>query len=129
MVVGFTGTQDGMTKTQLYSFIEVLDGTDIAKFHHGDCWGADAQAHHLVRALTQASIITHPPSNSQKRAFVEADDILPCKDYLKRNRDIVDACDVLIATPKTREEERRSGTWSTVRYARNKKKKVIIIYP
>lgn len=46
----------------------------------------------------------------------------------KRNHDIVDATEWLIATPK-KFEEIRSGTWATVRYAKKVKKPVTIIWP
>ncbi len=55
--------------------------------------------------------------------------ILGKKPYLARNRDIVNAADVLIAGPGGMEEIMRSGTWATVRYARKKQKPVIIVYP
>ena len=51
------------------------------------------------------------------------------KPPLDRNRDIVDACDVLIATPKDFVEELRSGTWATVRYARKQRKPLVIVWP
>ena len=50
------------------------------------------------------------------------------KRYLERNRDIVDACDILIACPRTLKEELRSGTWATVRYARKVGKPVAILW-
>jgi len=48
---------------------------------------------------------------------------------LVRNRDIVDATDMLIAAPATRKEVLRSGTWATIRYAKKMKKWIYIIYP
>ena len=53
----------------------------------------------------------------------------PAKDYLVRNHDIVDVCDVLVATPGQKEEQIRSGTWATIRYARKIRKQIIIVYP
>lgn len=35
----------------------------------------------------------------------------------------------MIATPSSKEEELRSGTWSTVRYARKLRRPVTLIYP
>ena len=41
---------------------------------------------------------------------------------------LVDACEVLLATPKG-PEKLRSGTWATVRYARKVGKRIVIIEP
>ncbi len=43
-----------------------------------------------------------------------------------QNDRLIDHCDLLIAFPHTTKETRRSGTWATVRRARNASKKVII---
>jgi len=51
------------------------------------------------------------------------------KPYLERNHNIVDESELLIACPKSKEEELRSGTWATVRYARKKGVRIILIYP
>lgn len=53
----------------------------------------------------------------------------PVKPPLKRNYDIVDACDILLAAPRTLTEELRSGTWATIRYARKTGKKYLILAP
>lgn len=127
MKIGFTGTQNGMTKEQRYMLFYVLTECE-GEFHHGDCIGADAQAHDIAeeRGL---HIVIHPPDIMKKRAFKRGSQIRQAKPYLYRNRDIVNECDELIATPKEFDEQKRSGTWSTIRYARKMKKKVTIIYP
>lgn len=129
MKIGFTGTQKGMTVPQLEKLYSILDrfrkGT---QFHHGDCIGADCQAGGTANSLGYL-IIIHPPNVDTKRAFCYSDETLPPKPYLDRNKDIVDATDFLIASPGEKEEQLRSGTWSTVRYARKKNKRVMIIFP
>ena len=94
MKIGFTGTQIGMCKdqrNQLYHYLKDLGATE---FHHGDCIGADKQAHDIALAIG-VDIIIHPPENDKKRAFCEGykrrAKPLP---YLDRNRRIVDTCDV-----------------------------------
>ena len=117
--IGFTGTQEGMSEKQRSSLRQVLAGffADGARvFRHGDCVGADAQAHAIAKAIG-FRVVIHPPSDDSKRAFCQGDVVLTPRPYLLRNRHIVDASGVLIATPKG-DEELRSGTWSTVRYAR-----------
>ncbi len=128
MIIGFTGTQDGMTPTQVEILISVLSGLEIEEVHHGDCIGADTEFHNVVVSVcSTAKIIIHPPNNASKRAF-NSGFVLCEKPYLTRNKDIVNAVDMMIAMPKG-EETVRSGTWSTVRYARKIGKPVVIIYP
>ena len=125
MKVGFTGTQQGMTLAQNMAFRHLISGCH-GDFHHGDCVGADAEAHDLAR-LCWFKIIIHPPTNSSKRAWKEGDETRPCSPYLVRNKHIVDESEWLIATPKEDTNQLRSGTWSTVRYAMKKKRDVTII--
>src|SRR5258708_38911504 len=121
MKVGFTGTQRGLTERQRVMLGLYLAGLEGAceEFHHGDCIGADAEAHELVRRYN-VPVVIHPPDNSSKRAFCsDYHAAMPLSPYLARNRDIVDAVDLMIACPSGI-EVRRSGTWATVRYARQK---------
>lgn len=126
--VGFTGTQLGMTDYQISQFVEVLKYLEPLTLHQGDCIGADDQANTIAREL-YIYTICHPPIKNSKRAFTECDEYMEPKDYLERNHDIVDESTVLISTPKGMEEELRSGTWATIRYARRTDKPVIIIWP
>jgi NAD(P)H-hydrate repair Nnr-like enzyme with NAD(P)H-hydrate dehydratase domain len=126
MIAGFTGTQQGMTDNQKETFAKLLERVD--ELHHGDCIGADADAHRIAKDLKK-SVHSYPPINQSKRAFCDADVINSEKEYLVRNHDIVDSSDFLIATPKGNKEELRSGTWATIRYARKVGKKVVIIWP
>ncbi len=129
--IGFTGTRKGMTTEQrleLFSQMEmhVCDGA-IAR--HGDCVGADYEFHHL--ALTLGFLVTlHPPDYDGLRAFCKgAEHEEDPRPYLVRNRDIVKGSDLMFATPGTSSEVRRSGTWDTIRYAKESRCSLIIIYP
>lgn len=127
--VAFTGTQRGMTAEQFDRFCSALtlDVMAFDWFHHGDCIGADAQAHAAVRRLT-TRIHVHPCNIPSKRAFCVGDAASPVAPPLDRNRVMVDLSAALIATPGQMVEELRSGTWSTIRYAR-KRIPVHIIWP
>jgi hypothetical protein len=141
--IGFTGTQKGMTILQSSAIIKLFTvlcdsqpgrmcAPDFveAEFHMGDCIGADKRFWELCQALPPTKrLIGHIPDNNSKRAFCKYDEERKPKPYLERNHDIVDESDYLIATPGERTEQVRSGTWATVRYARKKKKKIILIYP
>lgn len=54
--------------------------------------------------------------------------MLPVKKPLDRNRDIVEAAEVLIACPDGPERQ-RSGTWATIRHALRVGKPVVIVWP
>ena len=129
MKIGFTGTQTGMTHMQKRVFERLLHQFGCTEFHHGDCIGADSDAHKIARTLAVPWIVIHPPTDPRKRAFCKANLVRPEKAYILRNHDIVNDTDTLIATPKEDTEQLRSGTWATIRYANKTGKRVIIIYP
>lgn len=133
MKIGFTGTQLGCSEEQFFSFRCFIEDLKPTEFHHGDCIGADSQAHRVVREISsplfRINIIIHPPLNPDKRALCESDERRTPKDYLVRNRDIVNETDLLIACPKEANEIIRSGTWSTIRYAKKMGRVCRIICP
>lgn len=119
MKIGFTGTQFGMNQAQRHQLVEFfkLNAAAISEFHHGDCVGADAQAHNIARSFG-LKVITHPCTIHSKRAHCSADyEEIPMAP-LTRNKRIVKVVDHLVAAPFEPTEQRRSGTWATVRYAR-----------
>lgn len=125
--IGITGTQDGLTSFQQDKFRQILTVFEkqIEQIHHGDCVGADSIAHDISINEFSLKIVIHPPNNPTKRAYKkDFFQINKEKDYLERNKEIVKQTDFLIAFPKNIEGELlRSGTWSTVRYARKQNKK------
>jgi hypothetical protein len=147
MNVGFTGTRKGMSERQKKEledwFEEHYDSYEdspnyLAEFHHGDCEGADEAAHELAGYYFKKRVV-HPPLDPKYRAYTISD-MTPLylpkeygyrqpKEYLARNHDIVDECAILIAAPQFAFEELRSGTWATVRYARQQGKPVVILEP
>lgn len=130
MKVGFTGTRTGMWLGQITTLRVLLGVLSIEEFHHGDCVGADAQAHDLVREQCPGvKIVVHPPVVPKFRARMIGDLEMPEKAYLDRNRDIIKECDLLIGTPNEYEEKARSGTWYTIREGIRRKKRVIVIWP
>ena len=136
--LGFTGTRQGMSPRQLQALNVLLRNIPKYQFHHGDCLGADDEAHTL--ALIELNddnpnetIVIHPPTDKKYCANHEATVHITmrlAKPYLERNRDIVNSCDLLIAAPNSLDEPdnpRGSGTWFTIRYARANIVPVIIL--
>jgi hypothetical protein len=126
--VGFTGTQRGMTIAQAKSVGAVLGrvtGGD-SWFHHGDCIGADYEAHTIAKQLGW-KIHLHPPTDMRRRVYCKPDKSDMPQDYLARNRNIANTVSMLIAAPGG-PEQLRSGTWSTVRYARKRQIPIVIVW-
>lgn len=127
--LGFTGTQFGMTAAQRASLRRLLVERHVTVLHHGDCVGADAQAHEVALELGIA-VELHPPSDESRRAYCRgARRVHPARPYLVRNRAIVESTAALVATPRGDFEVRRSGTWTTVRYARHLRARLTVIWP
>jgi len=131
MNIGFTGTRNGMTVEQMIALKELLNILEEPLIaHHGDCVGADKNFHDIIKKFRPNTLIhIHPPSFTAERAFCKGDVLLSEEDYRTRNYNIVDSCDILIAAPYRNTEESYSGTWMTVRYARRKQKRHVIIWP
>lgn len=130
MIVGFTGTQEGMRGAQKFVVENKLLSfwTPDSWFHHGVCIGADEQAGAIARSLGYR-LHAHPPINTSKMSTIVSDRSEEAGEYLDRNRDIVLACEVLIAAPATMRSQVRSGTWSTWRYAAQLRKPRLLVLP
>lgn len=139
MHVGFSGTQNGMTDRQSEQVEEILKSIQLNQLdeggdsdlvlHHGDCIGADEDVHLMLRQPWSSYLITiHPPLDAKKRAHMKGDKTFPTHGYLERNRMIVLSSNVLLAAPAS-EEVLRSGTWATIRYARERKTPITIVMP
>ncbi len=116
MIVGFTGTQLGMSQKQRDALRKLLTRLGPRELHHGDCIGADAEANEIAIDLGIRTI-GHPPKNPKKRAYCECNMWYAPKEYIQRNHLMVDMCDHIIVAPKSDTQIIRSGTWATYRYA------------
>jgi hypothetical protein len=128
MKIGFTGSREGMSNKQKEQFVLLLQDMGMTEFHHGDCEGADAEAHDIVREFfPDVRIVVHPPFKSSKRAYKNGDEIREPDDYLPRDERIVNETMFLFGAPKSNTELKRSGTWYTIRYARRKDKQHTVL--
>jgi hypothetical protein len=134
MHVSFTGTSESVKMPQLDRLNEelrILRDKGFEWLHHGDCINADADAHRIWQALG-GKIWLHPPDNDKKRAYCElqmGDCSEPELPYSIRNQYIVKRGRRLLACPGTMTEITRSGSWSTIRYARKLYRNIKIILP
>lgn len=137
MDIGFTGTRWGMGDIRIPIVTYIADKLKVSKVAHGMCIGSDTDFHNLIRAMKRKVWIKgHPPIIKSLFSDLECDEIAEPKDYLERNKDIVNENEILIATPNEFTEKLRSGTWATIRYARKviksgkgKCKKLYIVFP
>ena len=138
MILGFTGTRNTPTELQSKWLLNYLIDSGATELHHGGCVGSDWLAHKHAVSLS-IRVVVHPGPAGKWRAeecLVPSRlvTVLPAKDYIPRDYDIVDACERLLATPKElpgNEPGRGSGTWATVRYARRPQiaRPTVICYP
>lgn len=130
-IVGFTATQKGMTRDQRVELTWLLEklrrahGDDL-EFHHGDCVNGDEQGFKIANGLGIRTV-AHPGPYKSKRAFTKSDVVNYPQPYMTRNALIARMCNELIAAPLSDVEQRRSGTWATVRRARDYNRPVTIL--
>lgn len=129
-IIGFSGSRLGMTVSQMKQLRDMLVDRFVpgAQFHHGDCIGADAEAHGIARAVGYW-IVGHPPQNPALRAWCAVDEQRRPAPYLSRDDAIVAETRELLAAPDTAHERLQSGTWATVRRARKAGKPYEVITP
>jgi len=144
--IGFTGTREGMTDEQKKTFRDTISRVkNNIVLHNGCCVGADENAFEICLDLGNTSFAMHPPINksivfpydemhkkkcNDDPGYSHAMEINVDRDYLERDRNIVEEAGFVIATPKnTTEEKRGSGTWYTIRQAGKMGKAVMIIWP
>lgn len=128
--IGFTGTRAGLTPEQRKSLYDYLCGYHPwdTEFVHGDCVGADAEAHGIATELGLVTV-AYPSYHDDVRAFCAATIVKERNPPKARDILIVVHTDFLIACPRGRDEELRSGTWFTIRQAKKHGKKIFMIYP
>lgn len=121
--IGFTGTREGLKPMQLdslFMYVNLLTTkivnpefvNDRIVFHHGDCVGADAEFHNLLRKYFDSTsyIVIHPQIDSSLRAWCKGDFMHDPKPYLKRNEYIVQCTQMLLACPKEMRNPGKGGT-------------------
>lgn len=131
--IGFTGTQHGMTDVQAERVAALVQHRDFYA-HHGCCVGADEQFDMIVRLAKNFRGVVHHPCDPPDKQMTIRPDLLrdavrPIRKPLVRNMDIVIESHVMIGAPREMRPQRRSGTWTTIGYAREAKKPMWIVFP
>lgn len=132
-IVAVSGTRHRNSDEQRAWVRQMLTDGPWTELRHGACVGADETTHHLA-VERGMQVVIHPPTDTKHMmALPEPSDtitIMPAKPYIPRNHDLTDPAEVLLALPNGSEEDNpRSGTWATVRYALDNRKPVAICYP
>jgi hypothetical protein len=137
MIIGVTGTRNGMNPRQniiAWDFLNkqfyIAQKTEIIRpeFHHGDCKGVDEQTAAMAMKIGYY-VVCHPPFNKLLRAFQISNISRHEYSYLRRNRNIVDECHMLLVIPKEQSPQLKGGTWYTHDYALKTNKPVFVVYP
>lgn len=130
--IGVTGTRSGCTefqKMQIEGFLtHVALIHDFVELHHGDCVGVDAEVAKMAEKIG-IKIICHPPINPELRAYFKSDETREPYTYFKRNRNIVDECELLLVVPYQMEHQPNGGTWYTHDYAEKNDVSKIVFWP
>lgn len=118
-----------MTPAQINAFRTLIAELKPTEFHHGDCIGADAEAHDIVREFPHIKIVIHPPVDEEHRAWKKGDESERPLTHFARNRAIVDKTDLLIGASVSDVPLPRGGTWYTIDYAIKIGKPIRILWP
>jgi len=140
VIIGVTGSRYGMTPQQEKKFRSLIyrevgyrnldrSASEKDQFHHGACVGADEQMARIAKEEYGLWLVAHPGDMPSWTTKYDSDVTLKPQAALMRNMDIVYQCDVLIAMPHTHHEVLRSGTWATIRGARSRSVRGVIVYP
>ena len=129
MKIGVTGTREGANEAQLLTVIKFMESLGPNhELHHGDCKGVDVQVAAAARARGWR-IVCHPPKSTETQGHFGGDEVREPLGYLQRDRNIVDATELLLVVPLQNKWQPKGGTWYTHDYAVKKGKTVELFYP
>ena len=138
MILGFTGTRNGMT-TRQFKMLPLVISSFPERILHGGADGSDTEFHDFLadRGFFDLSLVIEifPASLEKYHEWIKRTrrqhlSIVHLHEApLSRNIAMAQRCHHLLATPATEEETPRGGTWHTIRMARLFQKPITIITP
>ena len=140
MNIGATGTEHGATEPQLEKAVSLIAKRikryGSARLCQGCCIGFDEQITVAAKERwpDEVFICAHPPllvAKLSQQAVDLSDRVMPAKDYLSRDRDIVrHGRDWVVGAPEGfRYRTRGSGTWYTLTYAVDHERPSTVVFP
>ncbi len=134
MIVGFTGSRQGLTVLQRRELGKVLSCLS-GSMRNGAAEGADRDAAYFWDAYPKRAIDFYP-CNEEQAYWAEswaaprgnATAHLISRPIVRNRVHIVDPCSILVAAPAGPETQ-RGGTWSTIRYAKSLERPIAIVWP
>jgi hypothetical protein len=121
-----------MTPAQQAALRDLIRNTHMSALIHGGCHGADRQAHTIWENEHRTAPSIYAGDMTQwlfsKKHFPRSP-LRLYESYTLRNMAIVGDSDWLVAAPATPYELIRSGTWQTLRIARQRRLHTILIVP
>ena len=135
LIIGVTGTRDGMSKLQKESFESCIGAILFQQewseriLHQGQCIGVDVEFARLLKNRYGFKVISHPPIKKDLIGICENDEVCPAKSYFARNRDIVNCSELMFVFPKEERRQSHGGTWYTFDFAIKNMKPTILIRP
>lgn len=133
-----SGTRVGATPRQLSNLgltLAICWQRGFRVLHDGDCVGVDIEArgeatqHGYYRIVHPSTAKTRAYDWHPAYGFVYGDEYRQPRNPLVRNVDMILESALLIAVPRTKEEELRSGTWAAVRRAKQHRRRIIFLWP
>jgi hypothetical protein len=124
----FTGTRKGMTDRQKVEVERLFVELGVSTVYHGVAVGSDEEASLIAQRL---GIRTRgfPSNKDEDRSRVAHSDAIEAPgEPLQRNKAMVTRAHLVIACPDGPERQ-RSGTWSTIRFAKKEGKKLYVVEP
>lgn len=127
MNISITGTRIGMSLAQRAYMRDIL--CNVTLLAHGGSSGVDHQCHMLFNRPQDTEVY---PSNLEQHNRYGRNSLRylhPIQSPLGRNRLIVSRTPILYAMPRMFYEEKRGGTWATIRYAQKVNRYFVIVWP